>query len=760
MRFSFLISRYVIQAVIPYFIFSWLLLSVILFVQQGSRFSEIFFSANIPKTLIWQLTFALVPNVIAFTCPMAALVAVIIGFARMQGDNELTSIKAAGIGNIQLVTPLVFFGIALSLFTFFINLYGVPFAAQIVRKVALQTALYKLESPIEPGVFNTEINGFTIYVKNGDLEKGTWKDIFIYNEDKENNSVRLITSKNGRIDSNDETSELVLDGAVINTISFDKNREKIISESIQQTRFAIKTKRGELIDKLSSTEEAPEELGLRQLFLYVKTKEGKEKTEIDIILHRRIILSLTPLIFALLGASLILRFNRRGRGFGIFLAILSLMVYYLLTLLGEQLARTNQIKVFTASLIPVVSSLFFILWFFLSARHSFSLTKFNFTQVSKINFIPRISKITTPKFYIDFKTGLLDINIASSLIKYFLLTFLFLTLMFLIFTAFELWKFAGEMNNGVFILSKYLFYLIPFIYIQLAPSALMVATLTTFVIKSRQNEIVTWTGAGRSVYRLLLPCFALMILWGFVNWQIQEEVLPKANQMQESLRSQIRNRGNTVNKEARYWVSNENRIYSFELPEGKTSNAQRVKNLSVFEFSPDHSRLQTVYKAPEGLWERDKIKFLGETEKIYQKNGKLELANVSGVEIEEQFNPFVSLYQKPSYLNIREIKEQIKNTEAENEKRNYEIALEKRYTTLFLPFVITLLTAPFALSIHRKGRVVTIGYAIAAWLLFITTVNLFEQFGQNGYIVPKFAVWSPLLLFSMIGTFLISKIRT
>jgi len=142
MRFSYLISKYVIQAVIPYFVFSWLLLSVILFVQQGSRFSEIFFSANIPKNLIWQLTFALVPNVVAFTCPMAALVAVIIGFARMQGDNELTAIKAAGIGKIQLITPVLILGVALSLFTFFINLYGVPFAAQVVRKVALQTALY------------------------------------------------------------------------------------------------------------------------------------------------------------------------------------------------------------------------------------------------------------------------------------------------------------------------------------------------------------------------------------------------------------------------------------------------------------------------------------------------------------------------------------------------------------------------------------------------------------------------------------------
>jgi len=36
----------------------------------------------------------------------------------------------------------------------------------------------------------------------------------------------------------------------------------------------------------------------------------------------------------------------------------------------------------------------------------------------------------------------------------------------------------------------------------------------------------------------------------------------------------------------------------------------------------------------------------------------------------------------------------------------------------------------------------------------------FEQFGLNGYTSPRFAVWSPVFLFSIIGVFLISKIRT
>jgi lipopolysaccharide export LptBFGC system permease protein LptF len=99
-----------------------------------------------------------------------------------------------------------------------------------------------------------------------------------------------------------------------------------------------------------------------------QNKRGKERIEAQILWQRRIILSVTPLIFALLGTALILRFNRGSRGLGIFLALIGLVLYYLITLLGEQLARTGQISVFTASLFPIATSFAVIAWLFLSNR--------------------------------------------------------------------------------------------------------------------------------------------------------------------------------------------------------------------------------------------------------------------------------------------------------------------------------------------------------------------------------------------------------
>lgn len=824
MRLSLTISRYLIGAVVPYFIFAWALLSVILFVQQASRFSDIFFSVNIPAVLIWQLTLALVPSVISFTCPMAALVGVIIGLSKMQGDSEIVAIRAAGVGNAQITLPLLALGVVLSGLAFAINLYGVPIAAAIVRKVAIQTAIYKLQSPIEPGVFNTELAGYTVYVKGGDIDAGTWKNIFIHSEDEKTGTVRLITSKSGRIDTSGQSSELVLNNAVVSTFTRTPDGEKYASESVGEFRFAIKTRRGDLIEKLSSSDGSPEELGLAQLSNYAYQREGSERVEAQILWQRRIILSLTPIIFCLLGSSMILRFTGKGRGFGIFVALVSLIAYYLLAFLGEQLARTGRLSVLAGSLLPVAGSAAAIAWFNFGSRidifrgwHRSAAEVF-----SKVK--PRLRINTRRNLFIELSTGLRDLGLLIELVKFYILTLAFLGSIFVIFTAFELWKFAGTMDGGIVLLVRYLVNLTPFVYLQLAPSAAMVATLATYVIKSRQNEIVTWVSAGQSTYRLLLPCFALMIVIGAVNWQIQERIAPAANRRQDELRSQLRSRSATIGKSGRYWVATDKRIYSFKLPKAGAAAAERdalpelvkreqrqsntgdgttpasdnesnkirinsdtaeltkilttasdnettrtldclsaactVESVTIYEFADNGTSLQSVYRARSAFWARDRLRLGPDAMRNLLGDGKIALVSAAGLEIMETANPFAEIRTKPSHLTIDETRQQLENSESVLERRSFSVALDKKHTTIVLPFIIALFTAPFALSLSRKGKVITVGYAVGLWLVFMAVTSVFEQLGGSGYLSSGMAIWSPLVLFSMLGVFLLSRVKT
>src|SRR5206468_314800 len=112
---------------------------------------------------------------------------------------------------------------------------------------------------------------------------------------------------------------------------------------------------------------------------------------------------------------------------------------------------------------------------------------------------PLRQRLQFRNLFMDVTTGIRDFDIVRDLCKNFVLTVFFLSLIFLIFTAFDLWKYAGSFAGGVPLLLKYLFYLLPLVYSEIAAPATMIAVLATYAIKSRQNEIVTWTAAGQSI---------------------------------------------------------------------------------------------------------------------------------------------------------------------------------------------------------------------------------------------------------------------
>ncbi len=773
------ISVYLIRAILPYFLFSWLLLSVILFVQQAHRFSDIFFNANIPAGLVWQLAVALIPNVIAFTCPAAMLVGVVIGLAKMQTDSELVAIRATGFGNLQVAAPIALVGVACSLLAFIVNLEGVPLAASIVRQVAIQTAVKKLESPIEPGVFEREVSGYTMFVRDGDVDTGQWRHIFIYNQ--EAGRVRLITSENGRIDVSSQQSELVLNDAVVTTLPTTAGGT-YASENLGEVRLAVRTSRGELIDRLGKGGSL-EELGLTQLANYAATTEGRERIEAQIIWQRRILLSLSPLIFSLVGTTMVLRFNRGGRGLGALLALLALIGFYLTAFLGEQLARTGYIPVLLGGLLPVAGSVAAIAWFGLSGRAV--LWNVSTAPLARLadRFRSAPTRMQTRNLFVDMTTGLRDLDVTLNLVKYFLLALCFLIAVFVTFTAFDIWKFAGTVDGGVGLLTKYLLYLLPYTYIQLSPSAAMIAILATYVIKSRQNEVVTWTAAGQSVYRLLLPCFLVAVLLGAVNWLVQERVLPDTNRRQDDLRSFLRSGGASPelligrrwSAVGKYIVSfmsasdNENRPGDpAALSDGKVASDNEkpslgdsvARDVDIFEFGADKTNLQTVYRVRSAGWKDGKVLAHGTVEKIDISASRTAASSIDKLSLDLKEDPFAVVRSKPAQMNASETRQRLAYVDSDAEKRTFGIALEKKYTILVLPLVVALFTAPFALSLSRKGNVVTVGCALGLWLLFTGLSSLSEQLGLNGYLSPSLAVWPPLVVFALLGVYLLSKVRT
>ncbi len=290
----------------------------------------------------------------------------------------------------------------------------------------------------------------------------------------------------------------------------------------------------------------------------------------------------------------------------------------------------------------------------------------------------------------------------------------------------------------------------------------MIATISTYVIKSRQNEVVTWTAAGQRIYRLLFPCFALMLFMRLFNFALQETILSNSNVRQDELRSQIRSRGAVQAAGGRRWFATETRIFSFEK-EGSAFDDNQFKSPEIFEFVDQSGakRLVRVLTAEKGSWSNSKLTLNGNVKENEVSVGiSVGKTLPDGYEFNETKNPLRQTQSKPSHLTTAELQERATIVEAESDARTFWVAYYKRYATIFLPLVIVLFTAPFALTLSRRGKAGTVGTSVGVWLVFMGIATTFEQYGLSGQITPLVAVWGPLVWFSIVGVFLLARVKT
>src|SRR5215510_1769560 len=205
---NFLLPRYIIGAMVPYILLSLLMLTAVLFAQQVARLAELVIYTELPFSLLASIGAAFLPGVLVFAIPLATLAGIIVGFSRMGSDSEIVAMRAAGVGSWTMIWPALLIGVLLTGVTAYLQLKEVPEAARDLDRIALQAALAKLDSPVEPRTFST-LPRYVIYVRDGDKQQGTWGRVFIFGQESDR-TTKVYTARSGRIDSSGDQSELVL----------------------------------------------------------------------------------------------------------------------------------------------------------------------------------------------------------------------------------------------------------------------------------------------------------------------------------------------------------------------------------------------------------------------------------------------------------------------------------------------------------------------------------------------------------------------
>ena len=109
--------------------------------------------------------------------PLATLAGIIIGYSRMGSDSEIVAIARPGVGSWTMIWPALLIGLMRRVTT--LHLKEAPEATRDLERIALEGALAKLDSPVEPRTFST-LPRYVIYVRDGDKALRTWGRVFIF----------------------------------------------------------------------------------------------------------------------------------------------------------------------------------------------------------------------------------------------------------------------------------------------------------------------------------------------------------------------------------------------------------------------------------------------------------------------------------------------------------------------------------------------------------------------------------------------------
>lgn len=758
-----LIAKYILLEAIPYVLLSAVLLTAILFTQQAGRFSELAVYADLPLDLAAEIAAALLPNVLIMTVPVAVLAGIVIGFSRLGSDSEIVAIRAAGVGTWSLLWPALLIGALGTAGAAYLHMKEAPQAARDLRRVAIQGALKKLESPVEPRTFNTEIPGYVIYVRDGDKAQGTWGRVFIYAQQPDG-STRIVTARQGRIDSSADKSELVLTDAVaLKLPPPDSTDRSNVVEHLEQLRLAVNTGRAELLETLSEKEVQSEERDWTDLQQQIHSSSADERKEGERTLHRRLALSVSPLLFAFFGGLIGLRIRRGGRGAGVLLTISVVVIYYLISLFGESIARNGGGHVVFGE------------WLASAVILIFSLLLLVFNRLPAINLKDRLLRVGRREGSAQFAAvtdhtvgagrsgfpSLLDTSLFRTLTSSFLIAFVALVFIFLIFTLFELWRFIGRNNVPAGVIARYLLYLLPLVAVELFPATMLITVLITYALLARRSEAVAWWASGQSVYRLMLPGLLFAIAAAAGAWLVQEHLMPPANIKQEALRARIRGgQPRAMTGTGRQWLASveSRRLYSYEFDEQQ----EVLREPSIYELDDEAVHLNRVIMGKTAVWANNKLLVKeGETVSVrgmvVERQAKADIA-LDQVEAPAVFRPTVD---KPSQLSVTALAGYLRAARQRgSDTAALALALQRKYANPLSVIVMAFIGMPLALAFGRRGAIVALVVAVAVSIAYWGMGSGFQQLGNHGLLPPEVAAWSPPVIFAAAGTYFLSRIRT
>ena len=364
---------------------------------------------------------------------------------------------------------------------------------------------------------------------------------------------------------------------------------------------------------------------------------------------------------------------------------------------------------------------------------------------------------------------ILDRYVASAYLRYLLLCAVSLIAIFYVATFIETSDKVFKGTASLPMLLQYFRYATPqWIYYAL-PVAVLLSTLVTVALLTKNSELIVMKACGISLYRVALPMFVTAAIVGAMLFALEERVLGPSNRRAEEIRSVIRGGSPAAFDllHRRWLVGSRGEIYYYDWFDPKK---RMVSALSVYEFSEGMARMTRRSYVHLATWQRQEDEDPLDLWKVEQGWTR----EFAPDDEEGTFTPFAADSMRLETANYFGTEEPDARFMGYSELRDHtkvlaasgfnvvpqQVAVARKLAFPFVVVVMTLLAVPFGVTIGRSGAMGGIGVGIALAIGYWTVISVFSALGAGGALPPLLAAWAPNLLFGSAAGYLLLTVRT
>lgn len=342
---------------------------------------------------------------------------------------------------------------------------------------------------------------------------------------------------------------------------------------------------------------------------------------------------------------------------------------------------------------------------------------------------------------------------------------LLLLCLFAFISIYMMVHFFGKVDNFIEadvprnVIVRYLFYLLPFVVVQMLPPAVLIAVIIMFSVMRKNNEIMALKACGIKVFDFMRPIFFLGFLLSLALFLFSESVVPYTSSQANALWRiyvEKRSEGGVFGRD-HIWYRSGNAIYWIARfdPKKKTMYGP------TFYFFNSSFRLLKRIDGRAAVWTGNAWKVKEGITLTVDRDGGYGLTRFKTLylEIPEKPGTFAKEERQPEEMGYWLLKRFAEKIQDEGyDASRYFVDLNIKLSFPFIVFVMVLLGAPIAILQKKGGTPVSVAMGVIACFLYLVVLGVSRSLGFAGILPPVLSAWLANGIFFFLGSFLILRL--